>query len=189
MFTDDGKEAALDDLFGLKTWWEDDYRWMGYGTCCFNNESFERASGQDAIPSGQECSYPVESSMLNSPEDSFLSREIGKRVKVSCTRRDQAVEIEAFVNVPGDIPVGTPVREFAIFCGAHGPYQDPSNFDSQKKYVMICRQSHVGTGYYQCVGGMSIPCGSGASGATLCYKDEPWIATGDRKLHMFFTEM
>lgn len=195
LFVDDGKEAALDALFGYTggrskaDWWNTENRYIGYGICCFDNESFERASGMNAIPSGSECDYPVETTMLVSPEDSFLSREIGQRTGVTPTRRDQTVELSAVINVPGDIPVGTQVREFGIFAATRGPFNDPSNFDSQKPRVMICRTTQVGTGYFCSSGASCVPCASGASGAMLCYTDDPWIATGDRKLYWKFGEI
>jgi len=184
LFVDDGKEAALDDLFGYDggraraAWWDDETRYLSYGTCCFNNASHERASGIDAIASGDECNYPVETTMLVSPEDSFLSREVGNRVIVTATRRDQTVELEATINVPGDIPFGTHVREFGIFLSASGPFHDPSHYDSQKNMAMICRSAIVGTGTYTCDGT-----------GVVCYNDEPWIATGDRKLYWVFGEL
>lgn len=195
LFVDDGKEAALDALFGYRggrskaDWWNSENRYIGYGTCCFNNESFERASGMNAIPSGSECDYPVETTMFVSPEDSFLSREVGNRTGVTPTRIDQSVELSAVINVPGDIPAGTLVREFAIFAAMQGPFQDPSNFDSQKSRVMICRTVNVGTGYFGASGSSCVSVASGASGATLCYYDEPWIASGDRKLYWKFGEI
>jgi len=195
LFVDDGKEAALDSLFGYRggrsraDWWDDETRWIGPGVCMFNNESFERASGMNGIPSGQECNYPVDGVMLVAPEDSFLSRETGQRTGVTPTRRDQTVELHAVINVPGDIPIGTLVREWGIFCKSSGPFHDPSYFDEDKPRVMICRAVEKGTGHYHNIAGSCTPCAAGATGATLCYYDEPWIATGDIQLRWKFGEL
>lgn len=194
LFVDDGKEATLDALFGHRggrsraDWWDDEKRYIGPGICMFNNESFERASGMNAIPSGQECNYPVNSTMLVSPEDSFLSREIGQRIGVTPTRRDQTVELWAIINVPGDVPIGTEVREWGIFCKRSGPSNDPSYFDEVKSHTMICRCTEKGTGYFVTSGGTCTRVGSGVTGAVLCYYDDPWIASGDIQLRWKFGE-
>lgn len=190
LWVDDGKEFALDFIFGIESWLEGDWneeRWMGYGTCMFNNESFERASGMDYIPTGQECNYPVDETWLVGPEDSFLSREIGQRTAITITRRDQTVEMSAIINVPGDVPVGTKLREFGVFLKSSGPTHDPSYHAASKSHAMICRTALAGTGYY-CSGGTCLPCGSGAAGAELCYYDEPYSATGDVQLRWKFGE-
>ena len=127
LWVDDGKELTLDFLFGLKSWWNpldqgdygsgnigwDIHRYIGFGECMFNNASFERASGVYGVPSGEELDYPVATTFLVSPEDSFLSAELGNRVEVTCTREDQVVSISALVQVPSDVPTSSNVREFA----------------------------------------------------------------------------
>lgn len=196
LWVDDGKEACLDAMMpnvgnGRTEWWENYQRWIGYGSCMFNNESFERASGIDYIATGSECDYPVSGTFLVAPEDSFLSREIptSQRVAVEMTRRDQTIEIAALINVPGDIPIGTEIREWGLFLKRTGPFKDPSYFDDQKSRAMLCRSVEKGTGYYESSGGSCSSCGTGASGAVLCYYDDPYIATGDIQLRWRFGEL
>lgn len=203
LFVDDGKELTLDFLMRGRSWWnyKDEHlytggdsgwkvtRYVGYGTSMFNNSSFARASGQLGIATGQECLYPVETTWLVSPEDSFLSNEIGNRVQVSVTRRDQTVEIKASLNSPGDVPLGTNIREFGIFLEASGPTSDPSLNDDQKSRAMICRAVLSDTGYYSNVGGTCVEVGSGDPGAVLCYKDDPYTINGDITFRWIFGEI
>ena len=192
LWVDDGKELVLDWLFGLDNWLSPDWylvRWCGKGTCMFNNSSFERASGMDYIPTGTECSYPVSETWLVSPEDSFLSREVGIRNAIQATRRDQTVEMKIQIDVPGDVPFNTKIREWGIFLKAAGPYHDPSLHAGSKMYSMICRAAMFGTGWYNDSGATCVPCGSGDLGATLCYYDEPYIATGDFQARWRFGEL
>ena len=192
LWVDDGRELTLDWLFGIDSWLDGDWnteRWMGCGTCMFNNESFERASGMDAIATGQECNYSVLETYLVNPEDSFLSREVGQRVQITVTRRDQTVEMAAIINVPGDVPVGTDLREFGVFLKRTGPTNDPSYHAASKMRTMICRTALYGTGYYATgATGICASIGSGGAGAELCYYDEPYHATGDVQLRWKFGE-
>ena len=153
--------------------------------------SQERASGMNAIPSGSECSYPVSSTWLVEPEDSFLSREFvtGSRVSISATRRDQTVEIRAHVDVPGDVPANSYIREFGIFLASSGPAHDPSYQDGSKIRAMICRSALFGTGWYNMSGGSCVPCSSGAVGAELCYYDDPYQAVSDIEFRWVFGEL
>ncbi|MHA1408727.1 MAG: hypothetical protein ACTSQY_00165 [Candidatus Odinarchaeia archaeon] len=197
LWVDDGKELVLDFLWGLKSWWnpKDSYsggdsgwntnRYVGFGDCMFSNKSFERASGIKGVPSGEEYDYKVSNTYLVSPEDSFLSNEVGNRIKTSITRRDQAVEITATIDVPGDLPVNTEIREFAMFLDSTGPIRDPSLDENSKKYTMICRSALYGTGYYNQYGA----CDPDDTGAELCYYDDPYIATDDVQLVWIFGEL
>jgi len=199
LWVDDGKELTLDFLFGLKSWWNpldqgdygsgnvgwDIHRYIGFGECMFNNSSFERASGIYGVPSGEELDFPVATTFLVSPEDSFLSAEIGNRVEVSCTRTDQTIEISALVQIPSDIPASESIREFAIFLQDNGPTHDPSLLDSDKPKSIICRASIFGTGWYN-EGGL---CSEFDAGATLCYYDNPFITDSDIKLQWLFGEI
>lgn len=199
LYVDDGKELTLDFLWGLMSWWNpmeahlytssnigwDVDRYMGFGECMFNNASIERATSIDGVPTGNELDYPVESTFLISPEDSFLSREVGNRVLVSATRRDQTVEIAITVSVPSDLPAGTELREFAMFLKSSGPTHDPSLVETQKPYSMVCRSAIYGTGFYNSLG----PCDQGDSGATLCYYDDYYDVQEDIQLRWLFGEL
>lgn len=188
LWVDDSKELTLDFLYGCASWWnykEDAYgpgesgwnqdRYIGAGLSMFNNKSFERASGIRGIPSGEEYNYPVEDTYLVSVEDSFLSEETGRRVKLAITRRDQTVEMQGTFEVPIDISAGVNIREFGVFLKNSGPSEDPSQDDYSKNRAMICRSTLFGTGYYNEVG----PCTENASGAKLCYYDDPYLVTDD----------
>jgi len=199
LWVDDGKELTLDFLWGLQSWWnpldQGSYdsgnigwgisRFVGVGECMFNNSSFERASGTMGIPSGTELSYPVESTFLVSPEDSFLSNEIGNRVEVECIRRDQTVEISAILQVPSDIPSSTYVREFGMFLASSGPAHDPSGYEPDRPNAMICRSALYDTGWYN-EGG---PCNEEDSGATFCYIDDPYFVDDDIRFTWIFGEL
>jgi hypothetical protein len=204
LYVDDGKELALDFLFGIQSWWNplpqasygsgnigwDTNRYIGIGLCMFNNSSAERAAGLNAIATGTECSYTVAETYLVDPEDSYLSREVTTtRVVSVCTRRDQSVEIKGFINVPGNIPNPTVIREFAMFLGATGPLHDPSYIESSRPDSMICRSSLYGTGWYHTSGGACVPCDPTDSGAELCYFDDPYNATDDVQFRWVFGEL
>lgn len=203
LYLDDGKELTLDFLFGLVSWWnpqdQEDYdgsngnwdtsRYMGFGTCMFSNSSFARASGMEGIASGTECDYPVDDTYLVEPEDSYLSKEVGSRVLIIATRRDQGVEMRANIQVPGDLPIGTSLREFIVSLKSTGPSRDPSLSDSSKPYSSICRSALAGTGWYREVGGISVPCSSTDPGATLCYYDDPYEVDKDIILRWKFGEI
>lgn len=205
LYVDDGKELTLDFLWGLKSWWNpldqgaytsdnigwNTTRWVGFGACMFNNSSAERASGMNAIPSGSNCDYPVASTWLVEPEDSFLSREFvgSTRVALSCTRRDQTVEMSAIIDVPGDIPMGSYIREFGCFLSQTGPAHDPSYHDLSKPKAMICRASLFDTGWYCLSGGVCTPCASGTVGAILCYENDSYYATGQIQFRWVFGEL
>lgn len=198
LWVDDSKELTLDFLWGRKSWWNpldqeayvggdsgwNTVRYLGLGECMFSNASFERASGIDGVASGDEYDYPVVDTYLVSPEDSFLSNEIGNRSVLSITRRDQTVEISTIINVPGDIDVGESIREFAMFLKASGPTRDPSLHDASKPYTMLCRSAVFGTGYYD-AGGPAI---KGDPGVELCYYDDPYITQDDIELLWIFGE-
>ena len=203
LWVDDGKELTIDFLMGLVSWWNpkdqveyeggdsgwDTPRKIGFGTCMFNNSSFARASGMEGIASGNECQYPVEDTYLVSPEDSFLSNEVGTRVTPIITRRDQTAEIKATINAPGDVPVGTDIREFGFFLKSTGPNKDPSLDENSKPYAMMMRAALYGTGYYTNVGGSCVECDSGDIGAVFCYNDEPYTIEGDRTIRWKFGEL
>lgn len=203
LYLDDGKELTLDFLFGLKSWWNpmdaEDYttsnigwdtsRYMGFGTCMFSNSSFARASGMVGIGSGTELQFQVGDTWLVEPEDSYLSNEVGSRVLITSTRRDQTVEMRVNLQVPGDLPVGTSLREFLVTLQSTGPTRDPSLVDAQKPFSAICRSAIAGTGWYRDVGGVSTTCGSTDPGATLCYFDEPYVVNADIILRWKFGEM
>ncbi len=202
LFVDDGKELTLDFLWGIASWWNymdtgsytssnigwNTTRYMGFGTCMFSNASQERVSGMTGIPSGEECSYPVAETLLVSPLDSFLSNEIGQRVACQITRADQTVEIMAQADVPGDIPVGTALREFGMFLKASGPATDPSYSNANKDRAMICRSTRKGTGYYGIGPGGCASVGSGSTGAVLCYYDDPYVVNADIQIRWKFGE-
>jgi len=199
LWVDDGKELTLDFLWGLLSWWNpqtsyaageglwDQPRYLGLGESMFANASFERASGIDAIASGDEYDYQVAETYLVSPEDSYLSAEIGSRTEVEVTRRDQTVEIRDTILVPEDIAAGLEVREFAAFLKSTvgTPTHDPSLHDDSKPYAMLCRSALFGTGYYNELG----PCLPTASGAELCYYDDPYTTQDDIQLLWIFGEM
>lgn len=199
LFVDDGKELTLDYLWGLVSWWNpmeqnlygsgnvgwDTKRYMGFGTCMFNNASFERASGWEGIPSGNEYDYPVDATYLVSPEDSFLSKETGTRILVDATRTDQTVEIAITVTVPGYLTAGTKLREFGMFLKSAGPNHDPSLVDNQKPYSIVCRSVISGSGWYNSLG----PCAKTDPGAKLCYFDDPYEVNDDIQLRWVFGEL
>lgn len=187
LFIDDGKEYVLDFLGGLKTWhnpqttytsgmvdlWNTS-RYIGIGRCMFNNKCLERAKGQNGILTGTESSYPVSETLLVSPEDSFLSNEVGTRRLATVTRRDQTLELYARFEVPSNIAVGTKIREFGYFLGLTGPTNDPSYSDTDKPKTMICRSALYG---------------SGIIGGTGVYSDNPLIANDDVELRWKFGEL
>jgi len=197
LWVDDGKELVLDFLWGLKSWWNpktqytggdsgwNTTRYVGFGDCMFSNKSFERASGIKGIENGEEYNYKVEDTYLVSPEDSFLSSEVGNRNTATITRRDQVVEIETIIGVPNNVPASTEIREFGLFLGSTGPSKDPSLDESSKPYAMICRSALFGTGYYNESG----PCEADDSGAKLCYYDDPYVVTEDVQLVWEFGEL
>ena len=200
LFVDDGIEATLDYLFGLKSWWnpkdQGDYvggdsgwntvRKARAGVCMFNNASPERATGLNGISPGDEYDYPVDDTWLVSPEDSFLSRPTGSSITPVITRRDQTVEFTISFNVPGDIPSGTPVREIAIFFDTDGPTKDPSHSDSNKSKAMVARSVYGNTGYYNEAGATG---SQGDPGFKLCYTDAPLNVTNDIEIQYEFGEL
>jgi len=200
LFVDDGIELTEDFLFGLKSWWnpkdQGEYeggdsgwntvRYVQPGVCMFNNASPERATGGNGIPAGSEWDYQVDDTWLVSPEDSFISRPTGSRVVLNAERRDQTVEFGVKFNVPGDIPVGTPIRELGIFLSSSGPTKDPSNSTAQKSKSMVCRTSISNTGYYNEAGATG---NKGDPGFKLCYTDKPEIVYNDIELQWEFGEL
>ncbi len=200
LFVDDGIEATLDFLFGLKSWWnpKDQGEYVGgdsgwntvrkamAGTCMFNNASAERATGIDGVPTGQEYSYPVADTLLVSNEDSFLSRPVGSSVVPIIKRRDQTIEFNITFDVPGDIPVDTPVREIAIFFSDDGPTKDPSHSDVNKPKTMVARSVYGNTGYYDAGGATGE---QGTPGFVLCYTDAPLNVTNDINIQYEFGEL
>jgi len=198
-FVDDGIEATLDFLFGLKSWWnpkdQGDYgggdsgwnttRKSRAGVCMFNNASSERATGLDGIPAGSEYDYQVADTWLVSPEDSFLSRPTGLYVTPIITRRDQTVEFTIKFDCPGDLPVNTPVREISIFF-ATGISKDPSHSDANKPKTMIARSVYGNTGYYNATGQTGQ---QGDPGFELCYTDAPLVVTNDIEIQYEFGEL
>lgn len=199
LWVDDSKELTLDFLWGLKSWWNpkdqeeyvggdsgwDTVRTLGLGESMFANASFERASGINGIASGDEYNYKVAETYLVSPEDSFLSNEIGSRSTITATRRDQTVEINVIISVPGDIDVGENIREFAMLLKSSGPTRDPSLHDASKPYTMLCRSAIFGTGYYDENGSVQPE----DPGAELCYYDDPYITQDDIRLQWIFGEL
>ncbi len=199
LWVDDSKELTLDFLWGLKSWWnpkdQEDYtggdsgwdtpRELGLGECMFSNASFERASGINGIASGDEYDYPVAETYLVSPEDSFLSKELGSRSRITATRRDQTVEIRTTIQVPGDIDAGENIREFSMFLKTTGPTRDPSQHDASKPYTMLCRSAVFGTGYYD-ASGIADPSDPEAK---LCYFDDPYVTQDDIELLWIFGEL
>ncbi len=200
LFVDDGIELTEDFLFGLKSWWNpqdqseyvggdsgwDTVRYVQPGVSMFNNASPERATGLDGIPVGNEYDYPVDDTWLVSPEDSFISHATGSRVVLNATRRDQTVEFSVSFNVPGDIPIGTNIRELGIFLGSTGPTKDPSNSEAQKSKSMVCRSTISSTGYYNAAGATGI---QGQAGFQLCHVDEPLTVTNDIEVQWEFGEL
>lgn len=199
LWVDDGKELTLDFLWGLMSWWnpkdQEDYvggdsgwntpRKLGLGECMFANASFERASGIYGIASGDEYDYPIAETYLVSPEDSFLSNEIGSnRPTINATRRDQTVEITTVIQIPGDVPIGENIREFSMFLQGSGPSKDPSLHDASKPYTMLCRSALFGSGWYDENG----PCDPTDIGAKLCYSDDPYYTQSDIELLWIFGE-
>jgi hypothetical protein len=186
LLVDDGKEYLLDFFAGIQSWHNPTaagsgavglltfLRWAGAGVSMFNNASRERALGQNGIPTGQICNYPVGTTILVSPEDSFLSNATGVRTQLTATRRDQTVEFVGRFRVPGDIPSGTELREFGIFLQATGPDADPSLVENQRPYTMLCR---------------SALWGSGVCGGTGVYIDDPLIANDDVEIRWKFGEL
>jgi len=174
LLVDDVLEYILDFLTGRKSWHVPSAtasdveglmtfeRYAGAGLCMFNNSSVERGAGKNGVSGGD--FYPVTTTILVSPEDSTLSREIGSRVQVTATRVDQTVEFTALFNVPGDIPSGTQIREFGLFMQSTGPTADPSQIEAQKPFTMLARVSQWE---------------SGVVGGTGVYLDNPIIATDD----------
>jgi len=200
LWVDDGKELALDFLWGIKSWWNpqnqalyvggdsgwDTTRELGLGESMFANASFERASGINGIATGDEYDYPVADVYLVSPEDSFLSNElVGARSTITVTRRDQTVEISTVINVPGNVSVGASIREFGMFLQKTGPTRDPSLNEASKPYSMLCRSALFGSGYYNSSG----ICDPSADGAKLCYYDDPYLANDDVELTWIFGEL
>ena len=185
LLVDDGKEYILDFFAGLKSWHNISAtesgatklltfeRRAGVGICMFNNASSERVDGTNGIP-GSGCDYPILLTELVSPEDSVLSNEIGSRIVLTATRRDQTVEFVGKFVVPGDIPSGSEIREFGLFLGPTGPVGDPSFHDSYKHNTMLCRAVLFGTGV--CVG----------SGV---YIDDPLVANDDIEFRWKFGEL
>lgn len=177
LVVDDGMEYILDFMCGIATWHnymnEDSYgtgmvglwnttRYVGVGTCAFNNASSQRAFGRNALPTGT-CAtgFLIEDTLLVSNEDSTLSREVGTRVQPTKTREDQTVELAAEFTVPGDIPSGTEIREYGFFLSSSGPAQDPSYHDASKPNTMLCRAVRYTTG---------------VCGGTGIYLDDPLVA-------------
>ena len=184
LLVDDGIEYILDGFAGRKSWHNPSAtasgvgglltfdRYAAPGLCMFNNSSEEARSGKNGVSGGD--FYPITSTVLVSPEDSFLSREVGSRVKVTATRVDQTVEFTALFSVPGDIPSGTEIREFGLFLQSTGPTADPSQIEAQKPYSMLCRVSQWE---------------SGVVGVTGVYLDNPIIATDDIEILWKFGEL
>ena len=175
LLLDDAKEYILDFLAGIKSWHAPSetgsgavglmtfVRYGAVGDSMFNNASSERRDGIKGVPSGS-CDYPISNTLLVSPEDSFLSNEVGTRIALTARRVDQTVEFTGRFNVPGDIPAGTPIREFGLFAKSTGPSEDPSFVENQKPSTMLCRVSLWG---------------SGVCGVTGVYTDEPLVADDD----------
>ena len=189
LLVDDGKEYILDFFGGRKNWhlpkdptayatgdvglWTQP-RYGAVGICMFNNASSQRVDGINGVPSGGECDYPVSDYILVSPEDSFLSNEVGTRIELDVTRRDQTLEFFGRFNVPGNLPTGTEIREFGLFIGSTGPAHDPSYHDGSKPSTMLCRVALYG---------------SGLCGITGVYTDDPLVATDDVEIRWKFGEI
>jgi len=186
LLVDDGKEYILDFLAGIKSWHKVSAtesgviglltfnRWGALGISMFNNASVDRAVGRNGIPTGLQCNYPIASTVLVSPEDSTLSNQIGNRVALTASRRDQTVEFVGKFEVPGNIPSGSQIREFGLFLKSTGPTADPSLVEAQKKSSMLCRVSLWG---------------SGVCGVEPVYTDSPLVATDDIEIRWKFGEL
>lgn len=186
LLVDDGKEYLLDFFGGRKSWHSPAAttsgsaglltftRYIGAGRCMFNNSSLARAEGLNGIPTGSEASYPIATTELVSPEDSFLSREVGNRILATVNRRDQTLEFIATFNIPGDIPSGVKLREFGIFLQPTGPANDPSFTDVSKPQSMLCR---------------TVLWGSGTIGGSGVYFDSPINAVTDIEIRWKFGEI
>ena len=99
LLVDDAIEYILDFVAGRKSWHEPSAtvsgvgglfsftRYGGAGICMFNNASIEARTGKNGITGAD--FYPLTTTVLVSPEDSFLSNEVGSRVQVTAKRRDQ----------------------------------------------------------------------------------------------------
>jgi len=186
LLVDDGKEYILDFFGGLKSWHNPSAtasgtaglmtfkRYGALGDSMFHNSSVQRAQGLKGIPTGAQEDYPIVDTQLVSPEDSFLSSEIGNRVQLTVTRRDQTLEFVGRFLVPGDIPSGTQVREFGLFLRSTGPVNDPSFSDLSKPNTMLCR---------------TVLWGSGVVGGTGVYTDNPLTALDDIEIRWKFGEL
>lgn len=204
LYVDDGKELTLDFLFGRKSWWNphtteeyepdgsetsewDNRRYLGLGECMFNNSSSNTRAGIYSIPNGDEYSYPVETTWLVNPEDSFLSSELtGARSILSVTRRDQQVELSTTITPGVEVPSGSYIREAGIFLQSTGPNEDPSLEDSCKPYAMICRSALYDTGYFDASGNEY---DEEISGARLCYKNDAHFLDSEIQFRWTFGEL
>ena len=158
LLVDDGKEYILDFLAGIKSWHVPAAtesgvlglmtfkRYGAVGLSMFNNASEDRAAGRNGILTGVDCDYPIASTVLVSPEDSTLSNEVGTRIELTATRRDQTVEFVGRFEVPGNLASGTEIREFGLFLQSTGPTSDPSLIEAQKSKTMLCRTTLWGSG-------------------------------------------
>lgn len=192
LMVDDCKELTLDFLGGLKSWWNpkdqteydgtdgqwDTTRYVLTGECMFHNSAKNTRNGTYGVPSGDEYDYPIATTWLVSPEDSFLSARVSgsSAIQPTVTRRDQTLELEGTFEVPGDIPSGSQVREFGFFLTDAEPDEDPSLLESEKPKSMLCRVAVYGSGYYDSEGN---EVSADASGAKFCYTDDPWEADSD----------
>ena len=187
LLVDDGKEYILDFLGGIKTWHKpqnsyssgvvDLWTWKRFAEmviCMFNNSSTERVNDINGVPSGQICSYPISTTMLVSPEDSFLSKSVGNRIQLTVRRVDQTLEFIGTFQVPGNIPSGSEIREFGLFLRHYGPSEDPSFLETQKPFTMLCRTTLWG---------------SGVCGGTGVYTDNPLVANDDIEIRWKFGEI
>jgi hypothetical protein len=187
LLVDDGKEYILDFLAGIKSWHKPAAtgsgvvglmtfeRFGAVGLSMFNNSSVDRAAGRDGILTGIQCNYPIASTILVSPEDSTLSNEVGTRIQLTATRRDQTVEFVGRFEVPGNLASGTQIREFGLFLQSTGPTSDPSLIEDQKNRTMLCRTSLWGSGV--CAGPIPI------------YTDRPLTANDDVEIRWKFGEL
>lgn len=193
LLVDDGKEYILDFFGGIKSWHNPTetgaiatglltfQRWGAAGESMFSNASRERAIGQNGIPTGIVCNYPVGQTVLVNPEDSFLSNEVGLRRQLTVTRRDQTLEFICRFRVPGDIPSGTELREFGLFLKSTGPLADPTLVDSQKPFTMLCRSALWGSGVCGLTGNINY-------GQSI-YTDNPLVANDDVEIRWKFGEL
>lgn len=204
LFVDDGKELALDFMFGRKSWWNPDITenyepqgsetaewkarvYLGIGECMFNNASKNTRNGTYAIPSGSQYDYQVSNTWLVSPEDSFLSSELsGTRGSLSVTRRDQQVEMSLTIEPDVHAPNGSYIRECGVFLSSEGPDEDPSLRDVDKPKAMICRSALFDTGYFDAAGNSYTEAGSGIE---LCYDNDPVLLDEEIKLRWTFGEL